>query len=403
MVSHKKASPSLKERGGYVVYGGTGDISSGWPASSSWLSFDTLFTANTDNIQNSCSQWNVANPSTDEISDIKSAITSVAASTGVDARFILAIIIQESNGCVRAPTTNYGVSNPGLMQSHDGTGTCHDPSVQNPCPQSEITQMIQDGAGGTSAGDGLKQCIASSGATDDSKYFKAARIYNSGSIDSSGNLGAGIATHCYSSDLANRLTGWTGTSSGCSEGTIGTITGTSGGGASSGSSSSAAVSVAVSTSSAASSSAKSSTVPSSTASATKPTTSAGGIFQQKPSTTLSSAATSTASSVPASTATTTATTTAATVSSAATVTATATSTTPAAASATSSTPVSSTADKYPYATSSCKSWYTVVANDYCELVEQKFGITAAELQGWNAQLEDDCSNLWLGYQYCVSA
>ncbi|TVY91339.1 hypothetical protein LAWI1_G005357 [Lachnellula willkommii] len=399
----RRASPSLKERSGYVVYGGTGDISSGWPGSSDWLSFDTLFTANTDNIQNSCAQWNVPNPSSDEISDIKSAITSVASSTGVDSRFILAIIIQESNGCVRAPTTNYGVSNPGLMQSHAGTGTCHDPSVQNPCPQSEITQMIQDGAGGTASGDGLKQCIASSGATDDSKYFKAARIYNSGSIASGGNLGAGIATHCYASDLANRLTGWTGTSSGCSEGTIGTITSVLGGSTSGGSSSSAAASVAVSTSSVASSaaySAPSSTsvysAPSSTSvSSAKPTSSAGGVFQQKPSTTSSSTPTQTASSSPSTTATTTGTTTAATVSATATATET--------SSSSSTAPSSSTAEKYPYAVSSCKTWYTIVANDYCELVEQKFGITAAELQEWNAQLEDDCSNLWLGYQYCVGA
>ncbi|TVY18105.1 LysM domain-containing protein [Lachnellula arida] len=379
----RRASPSLKERSGYVVYGGTGDISSGWPGSSDWLSFDTLFTANTDNIQNSCAQWNVPNPSSDEISDIKSAITSVASSTGVDSRFILAIIIQESNGCVRAPTTNYGVSNPGLMQSHAGTGTCHDPSVQNPCPQSEITQMIQDGAGGTASGDGLKQCIASSGATDDSKYFKAARIYNSGSIASGGNLGAGIATHCYASDLANRLTGWTGTSSGCSEGTIGTITSVLGGSTSSGSSSSAAASLHLSI--------------------LRPKLHLGlirqthilrrRVFQQKPSTTSSSTPTQTASSSPSTTATTTATTTAATVSSTATATAT----------SSSATPSSSTAEKYPYAVSSCKSWYTIVANDYCELVEQKFGITAAELQEWNAQLEDDCSNLWLGYQYCVGA
>ncbi|TVY47411.1 LysM domain-containing protein [Lachnellula occidentalis] len=415
VVSHRaphshRASHSLKARSGYSIFGGTGEVSDGWPSTSSWLSFDTLFTANEDNIKQSCTQWDVPNPSTDEISEMKSAITSVAASTGVDSRFILAIIMQESNGCVRAPTTNYGVSNPGLMQSHDGTGTCHDPSVQNPCPSSAITQMIQDGAGGTSAGDGLKQCIASSGATDDSKYFKAARIYNSGSIASGGNLGAGIATHCYASDLANRLMGWTGTSSGCSEGSIGSVTSGSGGGSgssgSSSSSSAAASSVPVPTYSAASSPATSSEAPSSTTSATKPTSSAGGdaggVFQEKPSSTSSSAPSSTA---PASTATTTATTTAATVSSAVTATATAaaTSTQPAAAESSSSTPVSTTAEKYPYAVSSCNSWYTVVANDYCELVEQKFGITAAELQQWNAQLMDDCSNLWLGYQYCVGA
>lgn len=46
-------------------------------------------------------------------------------------------------------------------------------------------------------------------------YYRAARFYNSGEIDSSGDLGKGSATHCYSSDLANRLTGWTDAASAC--------------------------------------------------------------------------------------------------------------------------------------------------------------------------------------------
>jgi len=116
--------------------------------------------------------------------------------------------MQESKGCVRAPTTNYGVTNPGLMQSHDGTGSCNNGGVQDPCPQSEITQMITDGTTGTSSGDGLEQTMSQAGSDDVSKYYKAARIYNSGSVASSGNLNDGIATHCYASDIANRLTGW---------------------------------------------------------------------------------------------------------------------------------------------------------------------------------------------------
>jgi hypothetical protein len=94
---------------------------------------------------------------------MSTVIQSVASSTGIDPRFIFAIILQESNGCVRAPTTNYGVRNPGLMQSHNGAGTCNEATVSNPCPSSEITQMIEDGTAGTSSGDGLKQCLAESG------------------------------------------------------------------------------------------------------------------------------------------------------------------------------------------------------------------------------------------------
>jgi hypothetical protein len=95
--------------------------------------------------------------------------------------------------------------------------------------------MLTDGAGGTAAGDGLKQGLAQAGCSDVSKYYKAARIYNSGSIAAGGNLGGGVATHCYSSDIANRLTGWYAGTSKCDPNTIGTMNGSgssSGGGAS---------------------------------------------------------------------------------------------------------------------------------------------------------------------------
>jgi len=187
-----------------------------------------MFAANNAILKSSCTQWNVPNNSDEEISALSASIQSVASSTGVDARFILAIVMQESNGCVRAPTTNYGVRNPGLMQSHDGSGTCNDASVSNPCPSSAITQMVTDGTAGTAAGDGLKQCLSLSGASDVSQYYKAARIYNSGSVDSSKNLGAGIATHCYASDIANRLLGWSSGPSACSPDTVGSLSGTAG-------------------------------------------------------------------------------------------------------------------------------------------------------------------------------
>ena len=70
-------------------------------------------------------------------------------------------------------------------------------------------------AGGTDSGDGLANCLNEAGTSDAQAFYRAARIYNSGSIDSSGDLGAGIATHCYSSDIANRLTGWVTASSSC--------------------------------------------------------------------------------------------------------------------------------------------------------------------------------------------
>jgi LysM domain-containing protein len=175
------------------------------------------FSANAYSLASSCSQFGVPNNSDDEIRQLYNAIRQISDGTNVDARFILGIVLQESFGCVRAPTTNYGVRNPGLMQSHNGVGTCNDKgTVQNPCPAHTILQMVQEGVVGTPSGDGLYQLIGKSGGVEDIRYFEAARMYNSGSIDSSGNLGAGIATHCYCSDVANRLTGWVNARKTCS-------------------------------------------------------------------------------------------------------------------------------------------------------------------------------------------
>lgn len=178
------------------------------------------------NMKASCARWGVPLDSDDEISDMKSAISDVAGSTGVDKRFILAIIMQESTGCVRVITTAYSHENPGLMQSNQGNGTCNTNSaplasgasqdgVLTPCPESEIRQQIQDGTGGTAAGDGLQQLIVQADASDVSRYYKAARLYNGGSIDPSGDLGKGCCTLCYCSDVANRLTGWVNAASTC--------------------------------------------------------------------------------------------------------------------------------------------------------------------------------------------
>lgn len=169
----------------------------------------------------SCAQWGVPDDSDTEVAEMKAAISDIASASGVDARFILAIIMQESTGCVRVITTQYSVFNPGLMQSHNGTGTCNTNNaplgipgiagtgvVQTPCPESEIRQMITDGTEGTSSGDGLKQCLQEQGHTDVSRFYRAARQYNGGSIDPSGDLGKGCCTLCYASDIANRLTGW---------------------------------------------------------------------------------------------------------------------------------------------------------------------------------------------------
>lgn len=169
-------------------------------------------------MEESCeNNWGVPNDSTTEIGDIKSSILNISSVYAVDARFILAIIMQESSGCVRVITTSWSVTNPGLMQSHAGSGTCNlNNVVQDPCPASEIYQMIVDGTAGTSSGDGLVQCLQETGVGDVSMYYRAARIYNGGyGSYNPDDLGTGCCTLCYASDVANRLLGWSTGTSGC--------------------------------------------------------------------------------------------------------------------------------------------------------------------------------------------
>ena len=209
-----------------AILGGNGRITDGWPRIDQWVdSFEAMFERNKKIISASCSRWGLPNNSEGETNSMKDAIDQVGKSSGIDARFILSIVMQESQGCVRVQTTNNGVINPGLMQSHEGSGSCNkDGIIQNPCPQSEVLQMIRDGVEGTSTGPGLKALIFHEGGTTDvTSFYKAPRAYNSGAVASSGNLGQGSATHCYASDIANRLLGWTDGPSLCAPDVIGVI------------------------------------------------------------------------------------------------------------------------------------------------------------------------------------
>ncbi|KAK4506803.1 hypothetical protein PRZ48_000536 [Zasmidium cellare] len=211
----------------YKSYLGDGSEAAGWPSEKRWVSFDSMFTANQPHMKESCAQWGVPNDTDDEISEMKSAIKQVASTSGVDARFILAIVMQESTGCVRVITTQYSVFNPGLMQSHNGAGSCNENNVSTttatsgpyhsngtvltPCPASQITQMIRDGTQGTSSGDGLQQLLSQQkGFAGAEMYYRAARAYNGGSVAASGKLEDGCCTRSYASDVANRLVGWSG-------------------------------------------------------------------------------------------------------------------------------------------------------------------------------------------------
>ncbi|KAK1249532.1 hypothetical protein MKX07_003048 [Trichoderma sp. CBMAI-0711] len=195
----------------YHLYLGNGTEAAGWPSKDKWVSFEDMFNNYKLQMYVACQflNWRLPNNDIAEVEAIYDGIQMAADASGVDHRLILAIIMQESHGCVRVNTTNLGVQNPGIMQNHNGKAFCNDnKKLTTPCPAATIHEMIREGTSGTSSGDGLAHCINLSGNGDVSDYYRAARIYNSGSISKTGNLESNIATHCYASDVANRLTGW---------------------------------------------------------------------------------------------------------------------------------------------------------------------------------------------------
>ncbi|CZT15285.1 uncharacterized protein RCC_01149 [Ramularia collo-cygni] len=191
-----------------------------FPGSEDWVSFDEMWDSNLPSVKTACKDhgWGDDN-SKDENEMIKSQIDYISKASLIDHRFILAIILQESKGCLRVTSTDslHGVHNPGLMQSHNGSSyTTSDDADER---EKSIRQMIQDGAQGTKQGDGLVQTLNKFG-----NVFSAARGYNSGDVGKSGDLGDAIgSTACYVSDVANRLMGWIAVESTCSEEALGVV------------------------------------------------------------------------------------------------------------------------------------------------------------------------------------
>lgn len=179
-----------------------------FPNHTLWISFEDMWNNNRDNIKQSCGWLNYGEDDSDEeIQDIYNAIQDRANASLVDHRLVLALILQESHGCVRVPhtTSSGGVHNTGLMQAHNGA------EFHASASQKSILAMVQDGTQGTKKGNGLVQELNMYG-----DPYKAARAYNSGYIPKSGDLSeAAGATACYVSDVANRLTGWVKAKSSC--------------------------------------------------------------------------------------------------------------------------------------------------------------------------------------------
>ena len=134
------ASAALTPRVAYKQFTGDGSKADGWPVIADWHTWESLFTINSALMKTSCSNNGFGtNDSPQEIAHIGQAIQTVSKNNGIDPRFVLAVVMEESAGCVRVPTTvspDGTVRNPGLLQDHNGTGTC---AGRNPCPASEVS------------------------------------------------------------------------------------------------------------------------------------------------------------------------------------------------------------------------------------------------------------------------
>lgn len=190
-------------------------VEDGWPSADQWKSFEELWAINYDAV----GKWGQCqdNPvSPEEKRDILDAINEVSASAGIDRRFTLAMIMQESSGCVRTRDTTDPILNPGLLQSHNGPHSCF--GLPGRCPRSLIFGMIADGVASTHqydrGGDGLKQCWDKQPAPADlaQRYYQAVRCYNSGTYEPDKSLewtrDPAHNTPDYVMDVTNRLMGY---------------------------------------------------------------------------------------------------------------------------------------------------------------------------------------------------
>lgn len=177
-------TPPLRSRSGPQLYSGP---ASSFPAMSTWVDFNTTLSAYTPTMLQ-------AGSTSDDVSQIAAAAQSVAASQGIDARVILAMILQESSGNVNVVTTTDqdGEGTGGLMQASGCTSSA-DIATQIQCGTQHFAGNFQS-QGGQNTVD---------------TYYPALREYNSGSVDASdlsvATNGAGVAS--YVSDISQRLQG----------------------------------------------------------------------------------------------------------------------------------------------------------------------------------------------------
>ncbi|KAJ4357409.1 uncharacterized protein N0V89_001984 [Didymosphaeria variabile] len=195
------------------VYSCAGPKAKDFPGKDDWLTFDQIWEINEAVIE-------TANGGNDYNDYLQTAIKEVAFDSKVDARLILAIIMQESSGNVSIHCTEGTAC--GLMQ-HRGSAR-FDPSS----PRTSIKAMIEDGTYGTPSVPGFLSyfnCDASSPSEltwintqlINGNPYAAAYVYNTGHIDNEDLSTDRGKSNYYAHDVLSRLQGWNGWKAGCEQ------------------------------------------------------------------------------------------------------------------------------------------------------------------------------------------
>ncbi|KAL1643117.1 hypothetical protein SLS58_005086 [Diplodia intermedia] len=178
--------------------------SSTYPPITSWLPFATLWTAASPGIAAANADTTSSAPTL-----LHTAIIDISRASSVDARLILATILQESGGALAAPCT--GTGNCGVMQAAPGSA-----GYDATTPAASVERMLRDGVQGVAGrwpagGPGLAYWLGVYG-----EPWRALRAYNTGSVPVDGDLRrtGGVGTASYVVDVANRLVGWDGVNRG---------------------------------------------------------------------------------------------------------------------------------------------------------------------------------------------
>ena len=166
-----------------------------------------MWDINSGIMKTACSDMDVGENNTDEMmADMLNWVIKGSDTEDIDRRVTTALIMQYSRGCVHV-SPGFNNTRFGITQAPNSSDSC---AGSEDCSDTTIQSMVFDGV------EGLLHDLSIFDGDFDQETYVSFRIYDSGQVnqqDLSDTFGVGDA--CFVSDMANRLMGWTGTTSNC--------------------------------------------------------------------------------------------------------------------------------------------------------------------------------------------